>query len=134
MPEVEPIFLTLEQIVAIHADQIARYGGSAGLRDEKGLRAASWMPEAHFGGAYAHPGLAAKAAAYLFHLVSNHAFVDGNKRVGLAAALTFLYLNGHELDCPLNRVEDMTIRVASGMMSKDDVVAFFEQTIRPVSD
>lgn len=134
MPEIGPIFLTVEQIVAIHADQTARYGGSARLRDEKALLSAAWMPEARFSGEYAHPGLAAKAAAYPFHLVSNHAVVDGNKRVGLAAALTYLYLNGHELDCPLDRVEDMTIRVASGMMPKDDVVAFFEQTIRPVSD
>ena len=93
----DPDFLTFDDVLALHADRIEKYGGSLGLRDAGGLSSALGMASATFGGAFLHPTLAEMAAAYLFHISQAHAFVDGNKRVALAAALAFLALNGHQL-------------------------------------
>ena len=90
----EPLFLTLDEVVATHRDQIERYGGSLGVRDWGLLQSAVAMPAATFGGQFLHTDLCEMAAAYLFHLVQNHPFIDGNKRVAHAAMETFLMLNG----------------------------------------
>ena len=82
-------FLALDEIVALQA-VLLKYGGDTGVRDFGLLQSALAMPEASFDGALLHPTLHEQAAAYLFHLVKNHPFVDGNKRVALAAALVFL--------------------------------------------
>jgi death on curing protein len=83
----EPEFLDIEDIIEIHATQLEVYGGSAGLRDLGLLESAVAQPQASFGGEFVHGGLFAMAAAYLFHIVSNHPFVDGNKRAGVLAAV-----------------------------------------------
>ena len=75
----------MEDVIELHAMQLQIYGGSAGLRDRGLLESAVAQPQATFGGELAHPGLFEMAAAYLFHLVRNHRFVDGNKRAGLTA-------------------------------------------------
>ena len=87
------VFLDVDDIIELHASQLELFGGGAGLRDQGLLESAVAQPQASFGGHLAHDGLFAMAAAYLFHLVSNHPFVDGNKRIGLIAALVFLDLN-----------------------------------------
>ena len=121
-----PSFLTLDEVLAIHADQIHRYGGSHGLRDVTMLESALAMPEQSFGGSYLHGSLCEMAAAYLFHLVQNHAFVDGNKRAGLAVALAFLGLNNLRLGCDPDDLYELVIGVASGRRSKSDVAVFLE--------
>ncbi len=88
-----PTFLTLGEVLEIHRDQIGRYGGAAGIRDLGLLQSALSQPRATFGGEFLHGDLAEMAAAYLFHLVCDHPFVDGNKRVGLVSAIVFLRLN-----------------------------------------
>ncbi len=90
-------FLSHAQVLQLHDDVINRYGGSHGLRDQGLLESALAMPEAAFGGQFLHPDIATMAAAYLFHLFQNHPFLDGNKRIGAAAAVTFLWVNGVEL-------------------------------------
>jgi len=90
-------FLTYDEVLYLHDDQLARYGGLAGIRDDRQLRSACAMPEAGFGDEYLHKGLFEMAAAYAFHIAEGQAFVDGNKRTGLAAAVGFLYLNGVHL-------------------------------------
>ncbi|MGA2770780.1 MAG: type II toxin-antitoxin system death-on-curing family toxin [Bryobacteraceae bacterium] len=92
----EPVFLTLDEVLEIHEQQILRYGGSAGLRDAAGLESAVATPQATFGGEVLHTSIPAMAAAYLFHLCQNHPFVDGNKRVGANAAIAFLLMNDCE--------------------------------------
>ena len=89
-----PVFLTLDELLTIHRDQIERYGGSEGIRDMDLLKSAIAMPAAGFGGCYVHADLCEMAAAYLFHIVRNHPFVDGNKRIGAALFLWFLEKNG----------------------------------------
>jgi death-on-curing family protein len=91
-------FLTVEVVIALHQRQLERFGGGAGLRDRGLVESAVAQPQASFGGTYVHEGLFAMAAAYLFHIVSNHPFVDGNKRAGLLAAQVFLDLNGITLE------------------------------------
>jgi death on curing protein len=136
-------FLTRDEVLLIHADQISLYGGSAGIRDEGLLASALAQPEATADGQYLHDSLASQAAAYLFHLVKNHPFIDGNKRVGTATALVFLDMNGHELDAALDefdgnsqqtRLELVVIRVASGGMTKDELTTFIGNHLRPLQD
>ena len=74
----EPLFLTLAEVIAINSDQCRRYGGLAGVRDEGLLLSALAMPQAGFGDEYAHSDIFEMAAAYLFHIVKNHPFIDGN--------------------------------------------------------
>jgi death-on-curing protein len=124
---VAPVFLTLDEVIAIHAEMIRRYGGSHGIRDRGLLEAAIAMPEACFGGQYLHTSPSAMAAAYLFHLVSNHPFIDGNKRVGAATADVFLGMNGCLLKAGQNEYTDFVLAVAAGEEGKDTAIAFFDQ-------
>jgi death-on-curing protein len=121
---VEPLFLTLGEVVAIHRDQITRYGGSQGVRDWGLLQSAVAMPAAAFGGQYLHGDLCEMAAAYLFHIVQNHPFVDGNKRVGAAAADVFLAMNGVELIAGQDDYAELVLSVARGETSKSAVAEF----------
>jgi death-on-curing protein len=89
-----PEFLTVEDVLLLHEQQLARYGGGAGVRDASLLASAVAQPQATFGGEFLHRDLFEMAAAYAFHIAENQPFVDGNKRTGLVAALVFLDLNG----------------------------------------
>lgn len=122
-------FLGLEEILALHADQIERYGGSAGVRDLGLLESAGAAPESSFGGGYLHGSLPEMAAAYLFHLAQNHAFVDGNKRVAAAAMIMFVYLNDHDLECDEDELVELTLGVATGTTTKADVAVFLAARI-----
>lgn len=123
----EPLFLSLAEVLEIHRDQITRYGGAAGTRDIGLLKSAIAMPQATFGGAYLHTDLAEMAAAYLYHLVRNHAFVDGNKRVGAVTALVFLLMNGVELRATNPQLFRMVIGVAEGRIEKSEVTTFIRR-------
>ncbi|HEX7843754.1 MAG TPA: type II toxin-antitoxin system death-on-curing family toxin [Kofleriaceae bacterium] len=114
----EPLFLDVEDVIEIHATQLDVYGGSAGLRDRGLLESAVAQPQASFGGALVHDGLFAMAAAYLFHIVSNHPFVDGNKRTGMLAAVVFLDVNGISIDHPSEALYELTMGVAEGRLQK----------------
>jgi death on curing protein len=85
------------------------------------------MPEATFAGEHLPPSLPEQAAAYLFHLVKNHPFVDGNKRVGLACGLVFLRLNGVRVRATDDELVDLVVGVIEGRRSKADVAVFFRE-------
>lgn len=125
------IFLTLEMILKIHADHIERYGGSFGVRDQGLLESAIEMPKMTFGEQFVHEDIFEMAAAYLFHLCKNHAFVDGNKRVAASASWIFLKLNGIEISPDENEFYDVVIAVAEGRLNKKDIAAFFANNISP---
>jgi death on curing protein len=127
-----PFFLTLDEIIDIHQDQIERYGGSQGVRDWGMLQSAIAMPSAGFGGQYLHADLFEMAAAYLFHIVQNHPFVDGNKRVGAAAAYVFLALNHIRLTTDPAEYAELVLSVAQGKTPKSSVAAFFRENTEPV--
>lgn len=119
------IYLSVDQVLVIHRRVIQDFGGDPGLRHRGLLGSAIAMPQSSFGGEDLHGGLAEKAAAYYFHICSNHAFIDGNKRVAVAAAEVFLLLNGHELGASDTEVEGITMGVAGGKTSKDQVTDFY---------
>ena len=120
----DPEFLTLDEVLALHADQVRRYGGATGLRDLALLQSAIAMPETSYGGEYLHGNVFEMAAAYLFHLARNHPFVDGNKRTALICALVFLGLNGQRLDADPDPLYDLVEGVASGQVDKAEVAVF----------
>jgi len=119
------IFLTVEHVLAIHSRMIEQFGGDPGIRDEGLLASAVAMPTARFGGQWLHAGIAPQAAAYLFHLCKNHAFVDGNKRTALAAAEVFVQLNARKLSATDEQLEQLTLGVADGTVSKAETIEFF---------
>lgn len=127
-------FLTVEVVLALHQRQLDRFGGGAGLRDRGLLESAIAQPQASAGGTYAHDGLFAMAAAYLFRIVSNHPFVDGNKRAGLLAAQVFLDVNGVTLEHDSEAFYALTMGVAEGRIDKAAIAAELERIAesRPV--
>jgi death-on-curing protein len=127
-----PVFLSLSEVLDIHQDQITTYGGRADIRDLGLLNSALGMPSAMFGGQFLHSDIFEMAAAYLFHIVRNHPFVDGNKRVGVVTAIVFLILNGIDFQSPEDDLTEMVLDVASGEMSKSDIAVFLRQWSRPL--
>jgi death on curing protein len=123
----DPVFLDVEDVLLIHAEQLARYGGSAGIRDRGLLESAVAMPRASAGGEFAHPDLFAMAAAYAFHIAQNQPFVDGNKRTGLLAAIVFLDLNGVEIADPEGALYDAMMGLADRTVDKASLTALLAQ-------
>ena len=123
----EPVFLTLDEVLALHSDQIRRYGGSPGIRDRGLLSSALGTPSATIGGAFLHQSLFEMAAAYLFHVAQNHPFVAGNKRTALAASLTFLLMNDAEIDSSEDDLTDLVLGVAEGRITKSEVAVFLQK-------
>ena len=126
----ERLFLTLDEVLEIHRDQIERYGGTLGVRDQALLESALAAPQSGFGGHYLHGDLYEMSAAYLFHLVQNHPLLDGNKRVGAVTALTFLVMNGVETRIPNQALAQMVLSVAQGKMEKAAIAEFFREHSR----
>ena len=126
----KPIFLGLEEVLQIHVDQIERYGGGSGIRDLALLQSAIAVPQAGMGDQYLHSDLFEMAAAYLFHIVQNHPFVDGNKRVGAAAALVFLKLNGITIHITNAALVKTVLGVAQGKVGKVAIAELFRKGSR----
>lgn len=124
---VEPLFLSLENIMSIHARMIASFGGAEGVADRGMLESAVAMPTAAFAGELLHKSLPAMAAAYLFHICKNHPFLDGNKRTAVVAAEIFLNVNGMRLDVSNEDLKQLCLGVAAGEISKEEAVNFFER-------
>ena len=119
------VFLTLDDILESHQNQIDTYGGSHGIRDIGLLKSAIAQPEANYGGQYMHADIFEMAAAYLYHLVMNHPFVDGNKRVGLESALIFLEVNDALLDANDDELVDLVLKTTAGRVGKPEIAEFF---------
>ena len=123
------VYLSVEQLLRLHDKQIAKFGGSAGVRDRGGLESAASRAAMTFDGEDLYVDLAAKAAALMHSVVMNHPFVDGNKRVGAAAAELFLLLNGALLDADDSEMTDTTLAVARGEMDVEPLTIWFRQRI-----
>lgn len=124
------IFITLQEIIDDHAEIIDKYGGVHGIRDMGLLSSAIEMPKAMIFGEDLHPTIFDKAAAYLFHIVCNHPFVDGNKRTGIMAALVFLRQNRIHIEFSKEQtfiLEELIVNTADGKMTKEQIAGFFEE-------
>ena len=124
-----PKFIEKVDVLSIHNKQINLYGGLLGIRDEGLLDSAIYQPQASFGGEFLHPNIVEQAAAYLFHITNNHAFVDGNKRTAFDVMITFLNLNDYELNMTPEEAEELTIGVADNKVSKEDLIEILRDCI-----
>lgn len=120
-------FLSIEKVIAIHEAVVSNYGGLPGIRDIGLLSSAIEMPKSTMFGEYLHPEIWDKAAAYLYHVVCNHPFLDGNKRTGMMCALIFLDMNGRELKDVQNLLEELVVETAQGKVDKREISQFFQE-------
>lgn len=123
-------FHSLDFILVMHAEQLRLHGGAAGVRDEGMLDSALNRPLQKR--AYGDPDLCELAAAYLFGIAKNRPFVDGNKRTALAAADTFLYFNGLELQAEDEDLIQFVLMVAAGGIDEEGAAAFFRDHTTPL--
>jgi death on curing protein len=122
-------FLSVDDVLAIHEDTIRHEGGLSGIRDLGLLISAVMMPQQQFGGSYLHDGVAAMAAAYLFHIAKHYAFNDGNKSAAILSALVFLDVNDvTQLPDPAE-LESVTFGVAAGEVTKDQLTGWVQATV-----
>ena len=124
-------FLSVARVLRIHMDQIEHYGGSPEVRDPGLLASAIATPESSYEEKYLHPSLPAMGAAYMFHLIQNHPFIDGNKRTGSMCALIFLNQNWAHLQVTVDQLGEMAFGIARSDLSKDQVIEIFEQHVEP---
>jgi len=123
-------FLSRRSVEAMHAEQLRRHGGAAGLRDENALESAIARPPNK--AAYGQPTIAELAAAYVFGLARNHAFVDGNKRTAIVAAGAFLIVNGFRLTVDDGTLFIFVMGIAAGEIDEDGAAAFFRDHIEAI--
>ena len=128
---IEPSFLSLEDILYIHDQEIEIAGGEPNLRDLEGVKACVEVPKASFDGEYLQD-LFEMAASYVVCLSIRHPFVDGNKRTALASALTFLYLNGYEVEESYDlELADLVLEFLTKKISKEQVAEHLKSKAIP---
>lgn len=118
--------LTKDQIVLLHSKLIEETGGSDGLRDEGLLDSAILAPFQSFGGKDLYPTVLEKGAQLGFGLIQNHAFIDGNKRIGAHTMLVFLALNGYTFSYTQKELSDIILAVASGEKNSQDLLIWLK--------
>ncbi|MBZ9965075.1 type II toxin-antitoxin system death-on-curing family toxin [Mesorhizobium sp. B292B1B] len=120
-------FLSRRAVEAMHAEQLRRHGGAQGLRDENALESA--LTRAQNKANYGTPSIEDLAAAYVFGIARNHAFVDGNKRTAIVAAGAFLIVNGHVLTADNGTLYEFVMAIAAGEIDEAGAAAFFRDHI-----
>ena len=115
----ECVHLTIDMVREIHAEALARFGGSEGVRDKNLLASAVLTPQSSFGGKSPYADIIEVAAAYLFYLCGNHPFIDGNKRTAMMAAIVFLRLNGIDPAPDKGDWEKFVLEVASSKLDRN---------------
>jgi len=125
-----PRFLSVEVVLQLHEEAIARFGGSSGFRNETGF--ASAVVQAQQVYYYQKTSLFEIAAVYAFHLAEAQAFVDGNKRTAVAAALVFLECNGYQLTGNSMKLYDAMIAIAKKQIGKPELAQLLEDLTSPI--
>lgn len=116
------IILSKKQVIFLHSQLISETGGTDGLRDEKLLESALNAPFQAFDNVEAFPSIQQKAARLAYGLIKNHAFVDGNKRIGTHIMLVFLALNKIELEYTQAELSNTILKVAADEYSFEDLL------------
>lgn len=122
-------FFTVEQVIEVHDAFLEDHGGLPGIRDKGLLISSVEMPRASMFGEYLHKTIYDKAAAYLFHIVQNHPFNDGNKRTGALTTILFLEENGVKIAFSDQNYEEFVIKVAQGQKKKEKIAYFLKHGI-----
>ena len=122
-------YLSLSEVIELHRLVISTSGGFHGVRDFGGLESAVAQPRMSFGGEDLYPTLVEKAAALCFSLVSNHAFLDGNKRVGHAAMESYLVMNGLRIEAAVGEQEKVILALAAGELERQSLVEWLSQHV-----
>lgn len=119
-------YLTYQYVIEVHDHLVNEYGGRKGILNEGLLRSALEMPKASFNGRDLHRTIFDKTAAYLFHLIQNHPFVDGNKRTAAMTAMIFFSLN-YKKDFTISDelYQELILKVAQGLANKKEIAKFF---------
>lgn len=120
-------FLTLEELLKIHHDQISNYGGMHGVLSMGLLDSAIAQPKSQFQGDYLHQDIPQMAEAYAFHLCLNHPFFDGNKRTALVSTLLFLQLNRIEFVCDIFEIQELILDIAKKKITKSKTAQFINE-------
>ena len=123
--------LTLAEALELHRQVITQTGGLAGLRDLGALESSLAQPRQTFEGRDLYPDLAAKVGALGLSLIANHCFVDGNKRIGHAAMEATLLLNGQEFTATVDEAERIILGVASGTTTREELISWVREHLRP---
>ena len=124
-------YLYPKQLLYLYQQIIQQSGGTIGLRDEGLLESAVYRPQASFGGQDLYPDLFSKAAALGHSLISNHPFVDGNKRVGFEAMRLMLRLNGHDLHASPEAHYGFVMEIAKGKLTEQAIADWLKQHSQP---
>jgi death-on-curing protein len=125
-------YLTVGEVIDLHRAIVNRTGGAHGIRDLGAIESALAQPKATFDGVDLHQTLVDKASALCFSLVANHAFVDGNKRIGHAAMETFLVLNSCEIDASVDEQERVILDIASGFLRRAGLATWLESHVKQI--
>lgn len=127
-------YLTLNEVLDLYYRILEQFGGSAGIRDFGALESALAQPKMTFGGEELYPTVVDKTAALGFSLISNHPFVDGNKRIGHAAIEVFLILNGYEIEAGVDEQEQIILEAAAGRRNRDGLKEWLSLHIVELSE
>ena len=125
----EPVWLSRTVVDAIHADQVREHGGLPGVRDDNVLESA--LARARQKWTYGERDVAVLAAAYGFGIVTSHPYRDGNKRIGFLALVTFLGVNGHDLDTTDADVVATIVELAAGRLTEDELAQWIHEPLAP---
>ena len=128
-----PKFLSIDDILILHAIAIKDQGGDSTLRDRTLLESAIATVAQQFGGEYLHEDIPAMAAAYGFHICKNHPFLDGNKRAATAAMIAFLIDNGWALHASADEAEPVILQLAAGSLGKAQFTAWLRVHSAPAT-
>lgn len=122
-------FLDINAVLDVHDSLVTKYGGLLGIRDVGLLKSAISQPEASYGGHYLHDDIFHMAAAYAYHIVKNHAFIDGNKRTGSGIALLFLRLNNFKRQINNKEWDQIILDISTNTITKEDVAAYLRKAM-----
>ena len=122
-------YLSLSEVLELHERIISSSGGSHGVRDIKALKSSVNQPRLTFDQKDLYPGIVSKTAALCFFLIMNHAFIDGNKRVGHAAMETILVLNGYEIFAEVDYQEQIILELAAGEITRENFTEWLNKHI-----
>ena len=123
------IYLDEDDVMGIHDNQLAKFGGSEGLRSRDGLESAVAQPQMTYGAEDLYPDVFLKAAVLAYTIAESQIFIDGNKRTALVAALAFLRVNGHDVPPAEDRLYEAMIAIAKKTMTKEDLAELLRELV-----